>query len=443
MRTVSIPLSGTATVHPHATGAQRSRGVPSFVPTEAPRWHVAARSEEDIVRAVIRARQTGSRVRAVGSGGSKNGNHRTRGGTLDLSGYDGLIHVDGNLVTVQAGMTVAKLQDILERHGLALPTAGEWSGATIAGAASTGTHGGSARHGNMATSLAALRLVTGSGSVRTLRRGDAGFGHAGVSLGMLGVLSEVTLECSERFDVTLERRLVPFERFLADHDDRTRSHEFVSAVWFPGARHAVTFTGDRGRSSRKRRRPKRYSIGSTLLFGLPFWRNCGARLLRKALHRVASGSSADMLSPIRTSARGVRWQRRLTPELEEVEFAVPLERGTEALDALRNLLHDWPRSLKLPVGVRPTAGDAFSLSPCFGRDVLWISTFYRRCRAFAEALADLFERFDARCHWGKNLPAGPADFHDRYPRLDAFRVARTQFDPAGVFLNPFTEELVR
>jgi L-gulonolactone oxidase len=401
-------------------------------------------TERDIVQAVVRARESGTTLRAMGSGGSKNGNFRTRGCALDLHAYASLISVDGNHVTVQAGMTVAMLQAMLASEGLALATPGEWNGATVAGAISTGTHGGSLRHGCFATSISTIRLVTGSGAVLTLERGNPEFRHAGVSLGAMGVLSELTFECSPQFHLQLERRLVTFDRFLCDHDRKARTHEFSSAAWFPGAGYVLTYEADRcAQPVRSTRRRQRYDFSSSLLSSFPCWGRVPEPMAGRLLHDVAWGSSAEMLSPMRKSGQTARLLRRLAPRVREVEFAVPFEHGGETLASLERLLRQWPRALLLPVGIRATAADGFSLSPCSDRDVLWVSTFYADNEAFTAALADLFVRFGARCHWGKNIALSPLHLRSQYPHWNAFASARSSFDPSDVFTNWFTEEYIQ
>jgi len=55
----------------------------------------------------------------------------------------GLISVDTEActATVQAGITIAALNQHLDQHGLALSSLGSISDQTIAGAIATGTHG--------------------------------------------------------------------------------------------------------------------------------------------------------------------------------------------------------------------------------------------------------------------------------------------------------------
>src|SRR5690606_23908365 len=94
----------------------------------------------------------------------------------------------------------------LEARGLALPLLGGVTHQTVAGYLATGSSGGSLRW-SLNDAVRSLRLVDGRGEVREIRRGDPLFAAAGVSLGLLGVVTEVTFECEPRFDVIGEERV--------------------------------------------------------------------------------------------------------------------------------------------------------------------------------------------------------------------------------------------
>ena len=183
------------------TAARRAAGAPirgwgaQGLRERAARWF-GVTSEEDIVAAVRAARESGLTVRGHGSLGSKNACHATAGLALRFDRYDRVVEVDGPRVVAQAGVTVAALNAVLRRHGLVLPTQGEWLGATVAGALATGVHGGSLAHGILPTSVAAIRLITADGGALDVRRGTELFDHAAVSLGVLGITSTVTFECA-------------------------------------------------------------------------------------------------------------------------------------------------------------------------------------------------------------------------------------------------------
>lgn len=407
---------------------------------ERPVRHVQARSQDDIISAVRACRGSGVRLRAVGSAGSKNGNFLTAGVALHLDRYDGLVSVEDNLVTVQAGMTVGRLGAVLTSRGLALPTVGEWAGATVAGAVATGTHGGSAHHGICSTSVRSIRLVTADGQVVDLARGDHRFAHAGVSLGMLGLISTITFECVEGFHLALETRLESLDRYLLEHAAANRAHEFYSAVWIPTAGTVITFAANRAPPPRKTLpREERFSARTFVLSALARRLGVNALFTRRHFTKWAIDEWDRILSPIRSHSRFVRLLRRLSPDWRAVEFAVPLERAPNTVVALDRFLRAHPRALANPVGLRVSAQDGFSLSPCHGRAAFWVDLFFHDDAAFAASLQALFEEHDARCHWGKHIGLSPAHVRRQYPRWDEFRAARAVFDPDKVFANRFTE----
>src|SRR5439155_9762484 len=127
----------------------------------------------------------------------------TDGVLVSLDGYDSVLAVDRDActVTVQAGIRIKKLNAELARVGLAMSNLGDIAYQSIAGAISTATHGCGIRFGNLATMIKELTLITADGD--TLRcapdRDERVFRAAQVSLGALGVVSTVTLQCEPAF----------------------------------------------------------------------------------------------------------------------------------------------------------------------------------------------------------------------------------------------------
>src|SRR5262249_33334266 len=72
---------------------------------------------------------------------------------------------------------------------------------SVAGACATATHGSGIKNGNLATSVAALELVTASGDLLTLSRAKDGdtFLGAVVNLGAIGVVTKLTLDIQPAF----------------------------------------------------------------------------------------------------------------------------------------------------------------------------------------------------------------------------------------------------
>lgn len=398
-------------------------------------------SEQDLISAVLSSRQSPDGLKAAGARGSKNGCFQTSGIPIRLDRYDRILSIHGGTVTAQAGATVGVLNAALQRHGLALFTHGEWAGATLAGAAATGTHGGSLSRGIFSTSLLEARIILANGEARDFRRGDPDFEHVGVSLGALGVLSTLTFDCEALFFLEMEMKVLPFEEYLAAQDGLIKENEFFSAVWSPRSGRVLTFGANRAPvPMRAGRRRERFCFRHCLHHRLSRLQSFDAFPTRwSGLKAVAP--SDEILSPISGSGTRARLLRFLGKFVTAVEFAVPLGRAEESLAALHGLLLSHAQGLVHPVGLRATAGDGFSLSPAFGRETFWIDLFFFPSPRFENDLAEVFTDLDARCHWGKHIGLPPDHLHHQYRGWEAFWKLRSEMDPDRVFSNDFIRSL--
>jgi L-gulonolactone oxidase len=208
----------------------------------APPGQLTISTEDELVATLTAAAHNDVPLHPVGAGGSKSPCFATRGTAIRFARYDQVVAVDGADVTIQAGATIAQLNAALAAHGLALPTNGEWGGATVAGSMASGTHGCSARHGILASSAVGVRLVTVGGRVLDLRRGDAAFDHAVVSLGLLGVISTITFRCEEAFHLELAMGVVPFSWYAA-HTRPRAATTVHAATWIPALDSSSRYRG--------------------------------------------------------------------------------------------------------------------------------------------------------------------------------------------------------
>jgi L-gulono-1,4-lactone dehydrogenase len=144
---------------------------------------------EQLRAAVREAEQDGCTVRAVGSGHSWSDVALTDGilvrptgltESLDLEpellrgqAVEALGERGITLVRVQAGMTIAKLNEHLRELKLALPNMGGFDGQTIAGVISTSTHGSGIGYGPLSDLVQSLDIVGSRGAVYRIERADA------------------------------------------------------------------------------------------------------------------------------------------------------------------------------------------------------------------------------------------------------------------------------
>src|ERR1700744_6420237 len=207
------------------------------------------RSTEDIGRAITAAAKHGLTVRALGSGHSFTPAAATSGVAIDLSTWAGIIgaDLDSGLVTVRSGTTIRELNAALDALGLAMANLGDIDAQTLSGAVSTGTHGTGAGLGGLATQVAGLELVLADGSVVACSADENPdlFSAARVSVGALGVLSTVTLQCVPAFTLAADERPMALDEVLARFGEFAAGNDHFEFYWFPYGKNALVKRNNR------------------------------------------------------------------------------------------------------------------------------------------------------------------------------------------------------
>jgi FAD-linked oxidoreductase len=394
---------------------------------------------EELVAAVRASEGT---IRVLGAGHSFTPLAATENLTLQLDRMSGLHSVDRarQEATVWAGTRLRDLGPLLAAEGLALENQGDVDAQSVGGVLSTATHGTGTRLGCIASQVVELVLVTATGETLRLQREDVRFLAAAVSLGSLGVISQVRLKLQPAFRLSERRRRLPLDEILAGIGETAASHRHFEFFWFPYCDVALTKTLDIADEDAPVRDRVRPLWSNLLLDNLGFWLTCQASRLRPAWTPSLNAfcgrtmDQAQYLGPphrILPSPRLVRFH--------EMEYAVPAERGPDCLRELRAFLQQRRLPVSFPIEYRYVAADDLLLSPFYQRDSATISihvfhpTSYTEYFAGAEAI---FRNHAGRPHWGKKHTAGPAYLRRVYPRFDEFLKIRAELDPEGRFLNP-------
>ncbi len=406
-------------------------------------------SEDELVASVRRAAELGQRVKVVGSGHSFTGVALTDGRQIVLDRYDQIVAVDraSGRVTVQAGITLARLNDELAKLGLALPNLGDVQYQTISGATSTGTHGTGITLGNLSTQIVGMRLVTGDGTVLecSAEQRPEVFSVARVGLGALGVISTLTLQCVPAFDLHAFERPERVDELLADIDTHVEGNDHFEFYWVPHTGWALTKRNNRTTDPRSPRPRWREVYEDVVVSNWAFGALCRVGRLRPSaiprLMRILPSTGVidyvDRSDRVFTSPRTVRFY--------EMEYAVPREAGPEALNRVRDWVARSGVQLSFPVEVRFVAGDDIALSPAHRRDTCYIAVHVFQGMQFQQyfaAVEAIMDDYQGRPHWGK-LHFQTADtLAPRYPEWDRFQEVRAELDPAGLFRNDYLDRVL-
>lgn len=160
------------------------------------------------------------------------------------------VDLEANQMTVQSGIKLGDFIQAAAAVGLALPYTPYWLGITIGGLLGTGSHGsshfgkGSAVHEYVVRMRLVVPYQSGA-RIIDLGENDDDLLAAKVSLGVLGVISQVTLQLQPMFKRTITNRVisdVDFESAVASFAAKT---EFGDVTWYPSQEKVIFRDDDR------------------------------------------------------------------------------------------------------------------------------------------------------------------------------------------------------
>jgi FAD/FMN-containing dehydrogenase len=393
-------------------------GNQSFAYAEA----VVATDEDDVIGAVRNAAEHRRGLRVMGSGHSFTPIVQTDHTLVDISALSGVTTADAHTrrATIRAGTPLSEIGAPLWQHGLSLANQGDVDTQTLAGAIATGTKGSGPQFGSLSSTVRGVRIVNGMGELVTITEDDPDLLRAAqVSVGMLGVLLDVDVQCAPAYKLREHNVVLPYHEVTARWDEFLNGYRHFSFWYLPTDESSMMY--DLGELPRD---------------------HCVVKLLTEE-----SATAADVAAePGARTGRAHLIYPDATTDLRfhELEYMVPAEHGRDALETVRDLMHTRHQDQISPVQIRWQHADDAYLSAQYHRDTVSVSVSGKPGTTYEPFLRDLdqqLQRFDARPHWGKIHYLTRDRVEALYPRYDDFQRVRREFDPYGIFLNPHLREL--
>ncbi len=381
------------------------------------------------------------KLKALGTRHSFNEIADSPGDLVSLEHLDQVIALDRTrrTVTVEAGVRYGQLARWLHGEGYALHNLASLPHISIAGACATATHGSGDKHGNLATAVSALEMVTADGELVFLSREKDGeqFRGAVVGLGGLGVVTKLTLDISPTF----EMRQDVYENLpLAELE--THLDELFSSVYS-----VSLFTDWKNATFNQVWLKRNLSDNATTNLDPQLF---GATLAIKNLHPISSLSAENC-----TEQMGLQgpWYERLphfrmdfTPSSGEElqsEYVVPRQSAFEALQVIDQLRGSIAPLLQISE-IRSIAADDLWMSPSYHRDSIAIHFTWKKdwesVRNVLPRIEEQLAPFDSRPHWAKLFTVSAARLESLYAKLPDFRQLLQKYDPQGKFRNVFLDQ---
>ncbi len=344
---------------------------------------------------------------------------------------------DRRSVRVSGYSTYAEVAHQLSQHELALRNLASLPHISVAGAIATGSHGSGDQNQNLAASVSGLSVLGANGEFAELDRDDSEFRGAVVSLGALGIVTEVELEVIPTFDV---------EQRVYDGPTLTELAEGIDDVMASGYSVSV-FTHWAGQADQiwvKQRVGDAVGASSASFLS----ELTEAKERQHPVRTIeAVGCTEQLGIPGPWFERLPHFQMGFTPSAgDEIqsEFFVDRRFASEAIEAMRSIGNTISEALMVGE-IRSIAADSLWMSPHTGRDSLAFHFTWhpaqKPAREAANAVMDALAPFEVRTHWGKLFDPDRVDLGQFTQRSDFLDLVE-RFDPSGKFRNRWFDEVI-
>ena len=408
-------------------------------------------SREEIVNIVRDVNSRQRKLRVVGSGHSLLPIAVSEEVTVSLRKFRGLVSVDlqAKQVTVKAGTTLEGLNVILDDHGLALGVSPTIAWQTVAGAIMTATHGGGMKYGNLATLVVSLEMVTASGEVMTIGKGDDLFEAVTVSLGLLGIVTQITFQVESAFNLKEVTTVMTLQECTDQFHDLMESHEYTR-LWIDLiSSSCLVTTADKVNDPPQPLKDYTWLNFKMYMFELMQWIMV---IFPNMAYQIMPSFLGTQLfffpqSRIEKSYEIFIIQYYISPQTQQ-ELAISIEDCQKSLQALHKFVIQNRIAVNSFIELRNVKSDEFWLSPNYRRNSCHLTQilYHPNEATFQQYFFDYFDligEFLPRPHWGKNFNLNTSHLATIYPKFRDFVTLKKRLDPSGIFTNAFLGSLFK
>ncbi|MET0273067.1 MAG: D-arabinono-1,4-lactone oxidase [Phenylobacterium sp.] len=400
----------------------------------------AAPRDEAEVAVLLKTSQ--APVRAVGAGHSFTALVPTSGTLMSLDSVAGITGWDGDEAIVAAGTRLGALGPALAAKGRAMANLPDINKQSLGGALGTGTHGTGKGLKGIHGDVTALRLATVSGEVieaDPATNPDV-FNAARVSLGSLGVITQVRLKTIANRRLHRRVWVEPLEVTLAQAEARWAKHRNYEFYAVPFTDLAANITHDETDAPATVRGPTSDDAFLNVLKQLRNLTGFSTPLRKAAAKAILGGAkpeeAVDEGWKLLSTERPVRFN--------EMEYHLPPDAQLPALKAVIAAIEAQRPDVFFPIELRRIAADDAWLSPFQGapRGSIAVHCHYKDDYALLfDVVEPIFRAHAGRPHWGKLHSLSGAQLALLYPNWHDFHAVRRRLDPDGRLLNPYLKAL--
>lgn len=405
------------------------------------------RSIEEVQEVIVRASNQHKTIRTVGAGHSFSPVALPDSYALELSHMSGLIDLDEQLqqATFWAGTRLYEVGPLLAGAHLALENMGDIDVQTIAGAISTGTHGTGIQLGSISNQIVRWGIVDGNGQYREITRDQVESESMHISLGLMGVITDVTIQAVPLYGLAYESTKVTTDTLLSTFQQTVQTNRHAEWFYFPGQlavqQKIMNKIAVEGVEAKPLSRMDLFLENNVLQY---------ASSLCKAMPQMTKLVSKWSAKAVPTGQReDVSYRLFATPrkvKFVECEYAIPIEQFEACFEELHNTLSRHPYAVHFPIEIRTQKGERGFLSPTQGRDCVFIAFHMylgMRYEPYFRYVHYVATKYGGRAHFGKMNRYDEGEFKKQYAHHNIFLSHLEDFDPQRLFQTDFFKQMLK
>lgn len=402
--------------------------------------------EQEITEVVAQS----SSVRVFGHRFSSADIHAGTPTLIDITDYNKIVNInkDTKEITVQAGASLEKVIDTVQACGWCIPCLPDINKITIGGALATATHG---TNGFILSKyVSKFRMVMADGSIQEFTEKDSEIDALRVSLGLLGVYSEITFKCEDNYRLHIKEAPMKDADWTAQLDEFLRTYDFVRILWLPHTNHGYVILGtkvDQDFKFKKKSAPKYYKNRRKVSQKLykythkyPKFTAIANKILYFLFFTAKQEHAGSLYDATVTKKRGAT--------MELAEWTVAYAKFQDLFADLKAMLEDKTNNayVHVPMDIRFLKKDNAWLSYAADEDVVTVGCVCRNSpkaddyEAF-EKVEEVFLKYGGKPHWAKRFKATYKDFEKLYGKWEDFGKLRLKLDSTNKFMNGYLAKL--
>lgn len=404
------------------------------------------KTEKDIIDAV----KNSKKIRLFGTKQSSSDIAAGTTDLIDIKEYNKILSYDElkRQITFQSGILLKDLIEKIESKGWCIPCLPDINTITIGGAIATGTHG---TNGHLLSEyITKCKLVLADGIVIEITNKDELLDAVRVSLGTLGIFSEITFQCEEAYTLHLKEGPEKDAKWLENIIDKIEKFNFLRILWLPHTGSGYVIKGKKikpqeiiktnhGPAHLKHRRAVS-KILYKYTYKFPWFTSIANKILYSIFFNSKKEHKGSLYQATVTKSRG--------STLELSEWTISIKKFPDVFAEVKKEINNWKNNsfVHIPMDIRFVKKDQAWLSYAYNEDIVTMGCVCRDSKSANQyeafkTIEKIFLKHGGKPHWGKRFSAKNDELEKLYPKWNDFKNLRKEMDPSNKFLNNYLSEI--